>query len=251
MRVAFAAAALSMMAASACPGRAVLRLEPAGVYDQSVPLVSPVRPQRLMVLPAPGARNGAPLVAEFERLLLSAQVELVSPGLVPQAAPGAPDPLTHLERAMATARQANVDALFEILEFGWLGSYRPFEQLSDTFREIRPGTPVESGRLVRVSETRFVLKGRLIDARDGRILVLIDLSQGTSRVFEPAKDIELSSSRQGKAREITTDTLPRREVAKQQVMHTAAMKLLSATTTPAAPPVATATAASPEPPQPR
>jgi hypothetical protein len=240
MRVAFIAAALVMMAPAACPSSAILRLEPAAVEDRSVPPVTPYRVQSLMVLPPVGMAHSAPELAEFERMLMGAELKLVSPGLAaapqpPAAANLAAPALSDLQRAMAAARLAGVDAVLEVVQLGFTDSYRPFQQVSEHFEEVRQGAQVESNALVRVTEARFVLKARLIDTRDGRLLMGADLSQGTSRVFEPAKDVELKGWRQREAREVSTDTAPRREVAKQQVLHTFIAKLVQAPATAPAP----------------
>lgn len=259
MRVAFIAAAMLMMSPTACPSRALLRLEPAQVADQSVPPVSPQAVRTLMVVPPEGTTQGSDLVAEFERMLLTARVQLVSPGLAAAPAPVNPGQhpapaVTNLQQAMAAARMANVDAVLQLVELGFQDAYRPFVQVADTFEEVRQGTSVSSSALVRVTEARFVLKARLIDARDGRMLMGVDLSQGTSRVFEPAKDIEMQAWTRREAREINTDNPARREVAKQQVMQACIAKLMHAQMAPSivppAPGVAPSPAAPATPPEP-
>jgi hypothetical protein len=127
----------------------------------------------------------------------------------------------------------------ELFELGWRDSYRPFERVATEYQEVHHGTPVESGRLIRVREAVFVLKARLISVHDGRVLMSLDISQGTSRVIEPAKDLEIGSTTRGEAKTITTDTPARRIAIMDQVVRTLLAKLVQAPAA-AAPPAAVA-----------
>lgn len=224
---------------------ASLSLAPRPPTDLTV--MAPARPRfsSMMVLPPRGSDRGQVTeLADVERVLLSGGIRVISSGVtarvVEDSTGGRVETaanLSDLERALILARKSGAEALLQVIDIGWTDSARPFVRDGDRFDEVSRGAAVDGSRLLRVREAIFLMRARLINVENGEIVMSLDVSQGTSRVIDPPKEIKVESNpMQGvQTQAIDTDTTERRRTVVDQVMRTFLSRLASGPLTTSAP----------------
>jgi hypothetical protein len=219
---------------------ATLTLAPVAAVDLTVPKRAEKQFASIMVLPPSGSEHGqASELAAVERVLLGAGIKVISSGVTGRIVldssgnrveTGAN--LSDLERALVLARNLNARALLQVTQLGWTDGRRWFVRSGERFQEIGPGHTLDPPNSVKVSEVVFHFQAKVISVDDGEIVMSIDASQGTSRVLEQPKSIEITTSPAGSgAREIDTDMPDRRQSAVDQVMAVLLARLTAQTPT--------------------
>jgi hypothetical protein len=218
-----------------------LTLAPVPVVDLTVPKRAAKQFASIMVLPPSGSERGqASELAAVERVLLGAGIKVISSGVTGRIVldgsgnrveTGAN--LSDLERALVLARNSNAEALLQVTQLGWIDDGRRwFVRSGERFQEIGPGHTLDAANSVKVREAVFHFQAKVISVDKGEIVMSIDASQGTSRVLQEPKGIEITTSLAGAdAREIETDMPDRRQSAVDQVMAVLLARLTAQTAT--------------------
>lgn len=219
-----------------------LSILPEEVRDRSEPAaVKPFEVSAIMVLPPQGSERGQQSeLAQLEQFLLGKGFRVISSGITGRVASESVEAradeasrLSDLERALILGEKSHADAILQVGKLGFEPRERYFTVLKgdrENFAEVpEPPESSDSYRL-RVRETRFTFKAKLINVKNGEVMILMDFSQSTSRVAPP---FHMAVPLNDEETLIKIDTRQRREAAMNQAMQAFSSRIYPPTSQPA------------------